>query len=226
MATLREALVRRRTVPPRLRRVLTIAGLTLAGLLSAAWIAGELFAAYVAGQAQHVTTLGGLTPPAADRACPGTVDAACASAAASKIGLPVAWLPPPDGYRTQWLVAVATQRMRPNQFLAYEDLISDRVSLELETKPSLLFHAQERLITTFVINGMDVQAFEPADDEMVSKPIHLIWTHEGTKYSLTAFNVYFLDETALDPRAYAQLVASVRYAEPNPQGSPSPSGGA
>jgi len=198
----------------------------MAGLFSAAWIAGELFAASVAGQAQHVTTLSGLTPPAADRPCTGTVDTVCASAAASKIGLPVAWLPPPDGYRTQWLVAVATQHMRPNQFLAFEDLISDRVSLELETHPSLLFHAQDRLITTFLIDGMDVQAFEPSDDELANQPLQLIWTHEGTKYSLTAFNVYLLDTAPLDPRTYAQIVAGVRYAEPGPQQSSSPSGAA
>jgi hypothetical protein len=213
VGSIREALVRRHTVPPKVRRILARTGWAIAGIFSALWIAGGLVAAHEVGQAQRLMTIGS-APLIHNQVCSGEVNQACVTKAAEQMGMAVAWLPAPAGYRVRWLLVGATPQMPASHRLAYEELVSDSVWLELDTQPPMLFHNHDALVTAFHVDGMDVRAFRSRDQGAGPDSFQFIWTRGSTTYALSVTRLYFLDSTPLNPADYIDLVRSVAYAEP------------
>jgi hypothetical protein len=118
-------------------------------------------------------------------------------------------MPAPTGYQLRWLVAAGGEDRRS---LAFEYLVSDRFTLELESNPDpthpLGYNAH--IGATFDIDGTQVSAYVPNDATFPM--LTLAWAHEDMEYRLYVMPASLFDPPIIAPAEFAPLVADVRYA--------------
>ena len=212
MATVWENLTRPRHLRPTLRRVLggIVCGLVL--LAGVAYTTFGILEARAIRAAHHLDFFMGTSPPERVIVCRTGPSADCVAAGAQKLGIPTAWMPAPPGYRLKWLVAVAPPGGSVDRHIAYEDLASDQLVLDLETQPYGPPNYNKRLVGTYTVAGETVQALVPTDSAV--NYLTFAWHHLGKTYSLSINPLYLLDQRTFDPKDYVGFVGTVRYAEP------------
>jgi hypothetical protein len=150
-----------------------------------------------------------IPPPRQVITCDSGPTPACAAKAARTAQSTVAWMPAPTGYQLRWLVAAGGEDRRS---LAYEDLVSDSFTLELESDPDptppLDYNAH--VGATFDIDGTRVSAYVPND--ATTTMLTLAWTHEDKEYRLYVMPASLFDPPIIAPAEFAPLVANIRYA--------------
>jgi hypothetical protein len=156
-------------------------------------------------------------PPAKVIICRSGPSSECAAEAAQRTSLAVAWMAPPPGFRLLWLAAVASPEAPSGHWFSFEHLVSERVALELTTQPQLPPHVDADLIGTYTVEDIAVRVYA----SRYSSSLTLTWMRFGTTYTFWVTPVHMLDQTALDPQAYLQLVATVHYTgHRGPHGKP------
>jgi hypothetical protein len=206
VATVREFVTRRRQIPRVLKRVVIALATGAAALIAVGWVVSSILAARAIRQAEHLLDL---SPPTRMIVCRVGPTPPCLAEASRRMGMPTAWMVAPPGYRFRWLAAAGLPNIRVDRRLAFEDLTSDRVSLELSTQP---FRPtwDMRLVGTYTVGGTVVQVFVP--DDPVSRVLTLLWTRKGRPYSLDVTPEHILDSSPLNPKEFLPLVRTVRYA--------------
>ncbi len=212
MSSTWEFLSRTRRINPRVKRLLRrfIVGCFL--LLSVGFIALE-FQAVRAVRAARQATFPPISPPASMIACRTGPTVECAIEASRKAGLPVAWLEAPPGYRFQWLAAMGFPDRPAGRRLAFENLVSDRLVLQLDTQPQPNLKIDEDLVGEYTVSQYMVG--DVRVQVRVGKPpaavLTLSWMHAGTSYSLFVAPLHLLEQSPLDPQEFLPLVSQVRY---------------
>lgn len=181
-------------------------------LLGVAYTTFGILTARAIRAAHHLDFFMGSSPPERVIVCRTGPTPDCVAAAAQRSGLPTAWMPPPRGYRLKWVVAYAPPGGSVDRSLAYEDLASDQLVINLETQPPGPPNYNTRLIGTYTVGGETVQAFVPTDSAV--NYLTFSWKHLGRPYSLSVYPLYLLDQRTFDPKDFVGLVATVQYAEP------------
>jgi hypothetical protein len=102
----------------------------LVALLVLDWIVSLIMVSRLRSEATEA--LAPVPPPRQAIMCDSGPTSACAAKAARTAQSTVAWMPAPTGYQLRWLVAVGSER---RQSLAFEYLVSDSFTLELESDP-------------------------------------------------------------------------------------------
>jgi hypothetical protein len=102
----------------------------LVALLVLDWIVSLIMVSRLRSEATEA--LAPVPPPRKAIMCDSGPTSACAAKAARTAQSTVAWMPAPTGYQLRWLVAVGSER---RQSLAFEYLVSDSFTLELESDP-------------------------------------------------------------------------------------------
>jgi hypothetical protein len=147
---------------------------------------------------------------------------ACAAEGARVTHTTVAWMPVPAGSRFRWLVAAGGKHRRS---FAYEELTSDRLTLELASDPSSVqqLDYNAHLKAVFEIGGTNVSAYVPNDPTF--SMLKLAWSHEGLTYRLYVMPESLLDQPVIVPADFEQLIASVRHVSPPADSTPTASSG-
>jgi hypothetical protein len=201
-----DVLRRERHLPRWLRRTLVVVGIGLVALLVLDWIVSLIMTSRLRSEANEA--FAPVPPPRRAIMCDSGPTSACAAKAARTTQSTVAWMPAPTGYRLRWLVAVGGEGRRS---LAFEYLVSDSFTLELESDPdptrSLDYNAH--IGATFDIDGTRVFAYVPND--AIFPMLTLAWTHEDMEYRLYVMPVSLFDQPIIAPAEFAPLVANVRY---------------
>jgi hypothetical protein len=197
---------RERHFPRWLRRTLLVVGIGLVALLVLDWIVHVIMVSHPAIQDNEVSPA---PPPHRMIMCDSGPTPACAAKAAEMAQSTVAWMPAPTGYQLRWLVAWGGENRRS---LAYEYLVSDSFTLNLESypDPSQPLDYNAHLGTTFDIGGTQVSAYVPND--ATTAMLMLAWTHEDKEYRLYVMPASLFDAPIIAPAEFAPLVADVRYA--------------
>jgi hypothetical protein len=105
-------------------------GIGLVALLVFDWIVSLIMTPRLRSEANEA--FAPVRPPRQAIMCDSGPTPACAAKAARKAQSTVAWMPAPTGYQLCWLVAVRGEGRRS---LAFEYLVSDSLTLELESDP-------------------------------------------------------------------------------------------
>jgi hypothetical protein len=215
-----QVLTKPRHVPPGARRPLRWVGLALGGAVGVLVVVSAIETAAAVHHAQKVTALGPYRPPASAVVCEQALNEACAQRAATRVQLPVAWLPAPRGYGFKWLVALSTEGVPPTKWEAFEALSSSTVDLQVSTQPQGPWQpGNERLIGTYVEHDTTVYAYQDLYGYGPSDPpgpttMTLRWLHGGIQYQLSVGPHYLLQRLVLHASDFARFVAEVRYAAP------------
>jgi hypothetical protein len=181
-------------------------GVGLVALLVFVWIVSLIMTPRLPSEANE--PFAPVPPPRQAIMCDSEPTAACAAKAAWTAQSTVAWMPAPTGYQLRWLVAVGGEGRRS---LAFEYLVSDSFTLELESDPDptqpLDYNAH--IGATFDIDGTQVWAYVPNDPTFPM--LKLAWTHGDMEYRLYVMPVSPFDPPIIAPAEFAPLVANVRY---------------
>jgi hypothetical protein len=128
-------------------------------------------------------------PPSELTVCEGEMTEACAQDAAERSGLPVAWMPAPQGYRLAWVIAeegsagnAAGPLLGEGYWSASFQSVDSQTSIELTGFPggeSAVPLPPDGAET--VTNGEDTATIQEMDPQFIS----LFWTHDGNAYMLT-----------------------------------------
>ena len=204
--SVQDVLRRERHLPRWLRRTLAVVGIGLVVLLVLDGIVTLIMTSRLRSKANE--GFAPVPPPRQVIMCDSGPTSACAAKAARTTQSTVAWMPAPTGYQLRWLVAVGGEG-RPS--LAFEYLVSDGFTLELESDPDptrpLGYNAH--IGATFDIDGTRVSAYVPNDATFPM--LTLAWTHEDMEYRLYVMPVSPFDPPIIAPAEFGSLVANVRY---------------
>jgi hypothetical protein len=118
--------------------------------------------------------------------------------------------------RADWVPVALARRGggEGRRSLAFEYLVSDSFSLELESDPdrSHPLDYNAHIGATFDIDGTQVSTYVPNDATFPM--LTLAWTHEEMEYRLYVMPVSPFDPPIINPAEFAPLVANVRYDSP------------
>jgi hypothetical protein len=146
-------------------------------------------------------------PPARLVTCRGAMDAACAQTAADRIGITVAWLDAPPGYRLEWMLAndrtVSTEvGVIASQYFLGSD---GRGMFEVVTSVPPIGDGPPPTRAQSLSHGADTGSlWVDARFGIVS----IEWTHEGIVYLITA------QPRPWNPDAVVDAWRTIHYASP------------
>ena len=203
-----EALRREHRLPRWIWRSVATVGAVVVVALLADVVAGLFFGSRIRETLNEAFEP--VRPPADGVMCDSGPTPACAADAAAAADATVAWMPAPDGYRLRWLVAGGDE----GRGIAFEYLTSETVALELHSGWTSVrpLDADAHVAATFDVDGTRVVAWIPDDDTVPE--VTLVWTRGREEFRLFVFPTSPLDTSPIDPASFANLVASVRYAQP------------
>ena len=204
--SVQDALRRERHLPRWLRRTLVVVGIGLVALLVLDGIVTLIMTSRLRSKANEA--FAPAPPPRGVIMCDSGPIPMCAAKAARTTQSTVAWMRAPTGYQLRWLVAVGGEGRRS---VAFEYLVSDSFTLELESDPDptrpLDYNAH--IGATFDIDGTRVFAYVPNDATFPM--LTLAWTHEDMEYRLYVMPASPFDPPIIAPAEFAPLVANIRY---------------
>jgi hypothetical protein len=220
MSTTLEFLTKRRSLPKSLKWMAIAVAVLLLTTVTVGSILGAIAvreAQGILGQTKRVTFAAQPSPAAI--VCREVMTESCAKEAATRIGVPVGWIPPPPGYRLQWLAAVGSTTVPKAHRIAFEKLTTGHIDLQLETQPAGTWGLRNEQLGTFVENGDTVSAYRDLygynPDVPEPTTLTLRWQHDGIQYSMLVSPHFFLDRLSLNPSLFAPLVARIIYTRPS-----------
>ncbi|MFL5800006.1 MAG: hypothetical protein ACJ77A_19015 [Actinomycetota bacterium] len=209
----REFLTRKRRFPKPLVGIAAALGIAVVSALGVAVVIGtfeEARARHEAATTPLFRALGTLGLPVV---CRRMLREGCPQAAADRVDLTVAWLPPSSELRFRWFVA-AGETLPKNRRLAFEEMGEGHYAVEIDTQPTPdLFSSGHHLLKTFRVGSDVVREYGPDDDSAPGAILEFRWGHGGTRYQLSVIGEYLFDSPP-DPQQYERLMEEIRYTEP------------
>jgi hypothetical protein len=145
-----------------------------------------------------------LPPPARMVICRGEMDAACAQDAADRAGIPIAWMPVPQGYRLSWVIAARASNEAATASQYFVDADGGAGAIEVSSLVPPLGPSSDRVIGS-ASNGTDTATVQRDDLFGVTE---LTWDHDGLTYELVGLGV------GPDTTPLVNAWRTVRYASP------------
>ena len=208
----RQTLSATRETPRWIERTLFWVAVT-AGVVVAIVLAAALLFSHRATLQPQQAVWGPSDPPRMVL-CRSGPSASCARAAASRIGVPAAWIVPPAGYTFGLFVAVPARSKRlADRAFVYERLLSAHAVLEIATRSRPMVDSGSNASVAHVRtrHGLDVRIVQGAD---VSRTLTLSWNRRGVSYQLAVARTGALAGTIPSTDALLEIVDAIRYEAP------------